>query len=99
MGNNTLDKIRAAFYARMVEILLTALLAITISLCAYSLKAQAALTAKQQEIEHRSLKNEQRINALDDKIVASITSMQNTLDQRCDSLEEMLKMLHTYMED
>jgi len=98
--NGAIQKLKAKLYCRLSEIVLAALLTVSISVFVYGLSVQAQLEGRQRESETQIALNAQRIGVLREamKTNQAATSKQideilERVDQRCDTLEAILNII------
>ena len=101
MGSEgAIRRLKAAIYYRLSEWMVGVLLTVAVSMFIYSLSAQAKLAERQRDSEKQIALNAQIIDVIqaDIKESQAATSSQIDLvlervDQRCDSLEEILNII------
>ena len=98
--NGTLSRARDKFMARLSEIILGALLTASIAAFAFVLASVGRLDDRVRATEQETTRNTERIEAISTAFQKAETSMirefgelTKRVDQRCDTLEQLLNVL------
>lgn len=95
MQNATIQSMKARLYCKLSEIILAALLAVAISVFAYSISAQAKHAERLRTCETETALNGERIEGMRKSIASVERNVLARLDERFDALVEMLNLMST----